>query len=199
MAITSCVTSIAKSIAPNCASPIVGGWTGRAVLIPVGDPTVAITQDGSNPRIVTAIAAAGVDPMNIVGVENFYTVPFENSNKASNGDNGQIEFTKTVSFHIPLRGAANSKDIVEPLAKSALGFIVVAEKKDKVGDGSYEVIGLLSGLKVNADGIAQDEAVSSGDVVVTMSCVESWFECTFFDTDYPTTKAAFDTLYAAVI
>lgn len=201
MAIVSCATAVAKSIQPNCTNPITGGYTGRAILIPVGEPTIAITQSSSNPRIVEAIEKADsqVDMANIIGVSNLYITPFENSNKASNGDNGVITFTKTISFHLPQRGAGIAKDIVEPLAKSALGYLCIAEKKDKVGDGSFEVIGLLQGLKVNADGVAQDEATSNGDTIITMSCVETWFEETFFDTDYATTKSAFDELYALAI
>lgn len=198
MAIVSCISAVAKSIAPNCDNPLVGGYTGRAILIPVNNPNTTITQSSSNKRIVESISATSEEtPLaNIIAVENYVTTPFEGSNKASNADGGVMEYTKTVSFQIPLRGAGNSKDIVEPLSKNPLGYIAILEKKDKVGDGSFEVVGLLQGLKVNADGISQDEATNRGAVVVTMSCVESWFECALLHTDYATTLADFETLYA---
>ena len=70
------------------------------------------------------------------------------------------------------------------------------EKKDKNGDGSYVVIGSEQGLKANADGIFRNEYENGGCVVATMSTVENFFEVTLFDTDYATTKAAFEALIA---
>jgi len=202
MAITSCLTDVAKSIAPNCNNPIVGGYTGRALLVPVSDANVTYTQLASNPRQITAITTAQSSTP-FIGIENYYITPFENTAKQSNGDNGTIEFTKTVSFHIPLRGANTSKDIVEPLVKNALGFVAILEKKDKCGNGSFEVVGFQNGLKVNADGIAQSEATSNGDIVVTMSTSESWYEVAYCKQttgetpadDYALTFAEFDALY----
>ena len=80
--------------------------------------------------------------------------------------------------------------------ESPLGYLAVLEKKDRVGDGSYEVVGYGQGLTVNPDGIVRNENENDGDIVVTMSCEEQYFETTFFDTDYATTKAAFETLMA---
>jgi hypothetical protein len=96
-----------------------------------------------------------------------------------------------------LRGADTSKDIVEPLVDSPLGYLAVLEKKDRVGDGSYEIVGYGQGLTVNPDGIMRNEKENDGDIVVTMSCEEQFFEVTLFDTDYATTKAAFETLMAS--
>jgi hypothetical protein len=42
----------------------------------------------------------------------------------------------------------------------------------------------------------RNENENGGDIVVTMSCQEQYFETTFFDTDYATTKAAFEALMA---
>ena len=52
-------------------------------------------------------------------------------------------------------------------------------------------------MTVNADGIMRNENENGGDIVVTMSTQEQYFEVTFFDTDYATTKAAFETLMAS--
>ena len=95
-----------------------------------------------------------------------------------------------------MRGAGVSKDVVEPLADAPLGYLAVLEKKDRVGDGSYEIVGYGQGLTVNPDGIMRNENENGGDIVVTMSCEEQYFETTFFDTNYATTKAAFEALMA---
>lgn len=191
MPYTSCAADVAANIAKNCAKPIVGGYTGRALLFPVDqNPTIVVNAE--NPRILTSISPSASHKC--IAVDNVFAEPFSGSQTASGADSGYMQFTKTFSFRVPLRGAGNSKDIIEPLANNALGFIAVIEKKDKVGDGSYEVVGYLDGLKANADGITRDEAANGGNVVVTMSCVENWFEVSMFDTDYATTKSAFDTL-----
>ena len=191
MAYTSCVSSIAANIAPDCANPQVGGYTGRGVLIPVGDAPVIVT-DAENPRKIKSITPA--DGKKFVAVDNVISSPFSGSNTGSNADGGTVKYVKTVSMRVPLRGADASRDIVEPLAQSALGFILIAEKRDKVGDGSFEVIGYLDGLRVNADGVTRDESANDGATTVTMSCTEPWFEVVYLDTDYSTTLEAFEGL-----
>ena len=184
-----CIEQIAGSITPNCAKPLTGGYTGRGVLIPFNAIT-ALVQDSDNPRIVTSITASTV-----VEVDNSaVTSAFTGSNKASNAESGRKQVTKTYAFRIPLRGAENSKEIVEPLLMSPLGFVAILEKKDKVGDGSYEVIGLQAGLRTNDDGLTQNEYENGGDTMVTMSCVEDWWEVSLFDTDYTTTLGIFEGL-----
>ena len=130
-------------------------------------------------------------------IDNVYPSAFNDSNTQSNADNGRFVYNKTFAFRIPLRGAGVSKDIVEPLADAPLGYLAVLEKKDRVGDGSYEIVGYGQGLTVNPDGIMRNENENGGDIVVTMSCEEQYFEVTFFDTNYATTKAAFETLMAS--
>ena len=87
-----------------------------------------------------------------------------------------------------------TEDVVEPLMDNPLGYVAIIEKKDRVGDGSYEVVGKFQALHANADGITRNEHENGGDVSVVMSCKEQYFEVTFFDTDYATTKTAFEAL-----
>lgn len=201
MAYQSCIGEVAANVAVNCSSPQVGGYTGRAVLIPysIGPK---LTQDTQNPRIIHAISIGTSD--HVIMVDNVMPSPFNGSNKQSNADNGRPSFVKTFAFRIPLRGAVVSKEIVEPILNSSQGFLCVAEKQDKVGHGSFEVIGALQPLKVNGDGITQNEAENDGDTTVTMSCRESWYEAELFvqgspetgETDYSASKAAFEALIA---
>ena len=194
MAYTSCAADIAANIAKDCSNPLVAGFTGRGVLINLSDAP-SFTISGTNPRIITAITlGAGVK---VAVVDNAaITQPFTGTTVQSTDENGMVQYTKTAVINIPLRGATTAKNIVEPLNSSALGFLLILEKKDKVGDGSYVVIGSEQGLKANADGIVRNEYENGGCVVATMSTVENFFEVTFFDTDYATTKAAFEALIA---
>lgn len=179
---TSCISEVAANVAVNCKHPQVGGYTGRAVLIPYSANPV-LTQDSQNPRIINGIAIDS--EAHVVMVDNVMPSPFDGSSKQSTAENGRPTFNKTFAFRIPLRGAQVSADIVEPLLNSAQGFLCVAEKQDKVGHGSFEVIGALQPLKVNGDGIAQNEAENDGDITATMSCTEAWFEAEL----YPATVA----------
>lgn len=194
LAYASCAGNLAANIAKDCAHPMVGGYTGRGLLIPLTN-TLTFAVDASNPRIITGITMGVGEKLAVI--DNVYPSAFNESNTQSNADNGRFVYNKTFAFRIPLRGGDVSKDIVEPLADAPLGYLAVLEKKDRVGDGSYEVVGYGQGLTVNPDGIMRNENENGGDIVVTMSCEEQFFEVTFFDTDYATTKAAFETLMAS--
>ena len=194
LAYASCAATMADNIAKDCAAPLAGGYTGRGVLIDLADaPT--LTRDGSNPRIITAITL-GVGK-NLAVIDNAFTPqPLNGSNSQSNTDDGMLKHRKTLVLTIPKRGAAASKEIVEPTYQSPLGYLAVLEKKDRNGDGSFEVVGAEQGLVANADGIVRNEYENGGCTMVTMSTNEVNFENVLFATDYETTLAAFETLLA---
>ena len=183
---------MAANIAKDCATPIVGGYTGRGVLIDIADLS-AVTQDGSNPRIITAITLRTSKKLSVVD-NAFSQQPFNGSGSQSNTDDGMMKHRKTLVLTIPKRGAKASKEIVEPTYQSPLGYIAVLEKKDRNGDGSFEVVGFEQGLQANADGIVRNEYENGGCTIVTMSTNEVNYEYSFFDTDYATTLAAFEAL-----
>lgn len=168
MAYTPCVSNVAKSIAIDCNEPIVGGYTGRAVLIPADKAEIELTNN-----IIESIGLA--TSASTIALDNVMPEAFTGSQTQSNADNGRVMYTKTLAFRIPKRGGANSVELVEPLVKYAHGFIAVLEKKDK-GIGHYEVFGAQQALRVNADGVLRDEAANGGDVQITMSCTENAFE-----------------------
>ena len=194
LAYASCAGSLAANIVKDCAHPMVGGYTGRGLLIPLTN-TLTFAVDGTNPRIITGITMGVGEKLAVI--DNVWPSAFNDSNTQSNADNGRLVYGKTFAFRIPLRGAGTSKDVVEPLTDAPLGYLAVLEKKDRVGDGSYEIVGYGQGLTVNPDGIMRNENENGGDIVVTTSCEEQFFEVTLFDTDYATTKAAFETLMAS--
>lgn len=191
MTYASCAGSLAANIAKDCSKPMTSGYTGRGLLIPLSN-TLTYAINATNPRIITSITMGASDKLAVI--DNVWPSAFDGSNTQSNADSGRTLYGKTFAFHIPLRGAGTSKDIVEPLVESPLGYLAVLEKKDRRGDGSFEIVGYCQGLTVNADGIVRNENENGGDIVVTMSCQEQYFEVTMFDTDYNTTKAAFDTM-----
>lgn len=186
-----CIYNLAAAIQSDCDNPLVAGYTGRGVLVQQ-DSISALVQSASNKRVLENITASVVFP-----VENAVVTPFDGSNTASAEDGGRVAFTKQVMFRVPQRGADASRDIIEPLVFNANGYLFIAEKKDKVGNGSFEVIGLQAPLKATADGISRNESENGGDTAVTLQCTEQWFECVFFKTDYATTLAAFNALFNA--
>ena len=194
MAYASCAATISDNIAKDCDKPLVPGYTGRGVLIDLsGNPT--ITQSGTNPRTITAVAL-GVGVKCAVIDNSFGGQPLNGTNVQSNTDDGMMKYRKTVVVQIPQRGSEISKAVVEPMSQNPLGYMAILEKKDRSGNGSFEVVGFEQGLTANEDGITRNEYENGGCTVATLSCNESMYEYAFFDTDYATTLAAFETLLA---
>ena len=192
MAYISCIENLGKSIAPNCTNPILGGYTGRALLFASldFDPTIAL----GDKRIITNIESIGDG---YIAVDNVQFVdPFTGSDKSLNTDAGFRQFKKMFSCKVPLRGTVASKGIFEAIANSIHGFVAVVEKKDKVGNGSYEVIGYEHPLYITADGYTKSEYAEGGAAVVTMETSESVEEYAFYDNiAIASTKVIFDGLF----
>lgn len=194
MAYASCAATLADNIAKDCDKPLVPGYTGRGVLIDLsGNPT--ITQDGSNPRTITAVSL-GTGVKCAVIDNSFGGQPLNGTNVQSNTDDGMMKYRKTVVVQIPQRGSEISKAVVEPMSQNPLGYMAILEKKDRSGNGSFEVVGFEQGLTANEDGITRNEYENGGCTVATLSCNESLYEYSFFDTDYATTLTAFEALLA---
>lgn len=193
---TPCSIELAKGIALDCEHALVKGFTGRALYIP-WSTNPNFTFSGTNPRVISAITlGTGVKAR---GIYMPTTDPFNGSAIASNADNGRVMFTKNLAVLIPLHGADNAKDVVEPLMKSMQGGVVIVERKDKRGYGSYVAYGLYDPMKADPASFAQNETDNGGSASLTLTCTEDFEECNFFDTDYATTKAAFDALFADAI
>lgn len=191
----SCVSNIAGNIGLDCQSPIEGGYTGRGVLIPMEAVPVP-TKDAQNPRIITAIALAS--GAKVVAVDNEGSSPFDGSSTTGNADAGFTKFVKVISVRMPERGADFAKNVIEPLVKSGRGFIGIFEKVDRVGDGSFEVIGAQSPLKVtDPSTVTRQENANGGAWVANLQSSELYAESVLFDTDYATTLAKFEALLAS--
>lgn len=188
----SCVGNIAGNIGLNCDSPISGGYTGRGVYIPM-ESVPTLTKDANNPRIVTAVALA--TGAKLVKIDNEGATPFTGSTTTGTNDNGRPQFVKTAQIMMPERGAEFAKDVAEPLVKNGRGGILILEKIDRVGDGSFEMIGTQSPAKVtDPSTVSRNEYENGGAWTATLQATEDYMEVSFFDTDYDTTLEKFEAL-----
>lgn len=190
----SCVGNIAGNIGLDCNSPISGGYTGRGVYIPM-EAAPVLTKDASNPRIVTAVALA--TGAKVAKIDNEGATPFTGSTTTGTEENGRPQFVKTAQIMMPERGAAFAKDVAEPLVKNGRGGILILEKDDRVGDGSFEMIGTQQAAKVvDPSTVVRNEYENGGAWTATLQATEDYMEVSFFDTDYETTLAKFEALLA---
>lgn len=190
----SCVGNIAGNIGLNCDSPISGGYTGRGVYIPM-ESTPTLTKDANNPRIVTAVALAS--GAKVAKIDNEGATPFTGSTTTGTNENGRPQFVKTAQIMMPERGAEFAQDVAEPLIKNGRGGILILEKIDRVGDGSFEMIGTQSPAKVtDPSTVTRNEYENGGAWTATLQATEDYMEVSFFDTDYETTLAKFEALLA---
>lgn len=189
MAFTPCLGKIAANIDQDCDNPRVAGYESIALIVNRDDiDWSAITVDSGNPRIVKTLAlnsGAGVKPYAIFN-PRVNPAPFNGTQTEFSSDANN--YTKTLQFYFEGIGGGSSKDVVEPLKSGS--YLVILQRKDHRGDGSFQIIGYQSGLVASAQ--VQDE--ETGYWLITMTTSEPSAEISFYNTDYATTKAAFDTL-----
>lgn len=185
-----CLGSIADNIAQDCDNPRVVGYETTALIFNRDDiDWSSVTVDSTNPRKVKTIAVnSGAKPY-VIYNPKVNPAPFNGTNTAFSTDNGR--YTKTLQFYFEGIGADASMNVVEPLANGS--YLVILQRKDHTGDGSFQIMGYQTGLVATAQ--VQDE--ETGYWLITMDCSEPSAEIAFFNTDYATTKSAFDTLLAS--
>lgn len=198
----SCVSEVAASVGLNCNNPIVGGYTGRAILIPIdviGNGVTFVTSQ-NEPRAIGVAIAEGTTRV-LAGIDNvMMTNPFDGSQTTATDDEGFRKFVKSFAFRIPDRGGDVAANIIEPLARGGR-YVAILEKKQRVGDGGYEVVGYRHSLRcVDPSTITRQENANGGAWSATLQCAEREAEFVFggdlTDVDnYATTKAAFDALW----
>lgn len=181
MAYTSCAAKLAANIELDCDHPIVGGYTGEGILIPLSSVTPIIVQDASNKRKIKSITIGANDK--VVFVDNVNAQPFGGSSTAGNGDSGYPEFTKTMAVKVPMRGAEVSQDVIEPIFDDPQGFLGIFPKRDRVADGGFEVIGFLNPLRGDIASLNRDESANGGAWALNLVSTESWAEVTLVGVD----------------
>lgn len=192
----SCLANLAANIAMDCEHPIVGGYTGEGILIPLSSVTPEIVQNASNPRKIESITIGESDK--VVFVDNVNSAPFAGSTTAGNADSGYPEFVKTIAVKVPMRGAKVSRDVIEPLFDDPMGFLGIFPKRDRVADGGFEVIGFLNPLRGDIASLARDESANGGAWGLNLVCTEAWAEVDLVGvgSDYATALENYEQLKA---
>lgn len=188
---TPCLGVISDNLSQDCDNPRVAGYEDIAIILNRSDiDWTAVTYDATNKRIVKSLSMIEAKTPFVVYNPRVNPAPFNGTNSTFNADNNRYD--KTVQCYYEGIGGAAAMNVVEPL--KAGSYVMLLQRKDHRGDGSFQLIGFESGLKATAQ--VQDE--ETGYWLMTMTTNEPSADVSFFDTDYATTKAAFDTLLALV-
>lgn len=189
---TPCLGSLADNITEDCDNPRISGYETTALIINRDDiDWSSVTVDSTNPRIIKTLAlnsGAGIKPY-VIYNPRVNPASFNGTQTEYSSDNDR--YSKTLQFYYVGIGANASMNVVEPLKSGS--YLVILQRKDHSGDGSFQVLGYQAGLVASTQ--VQDE--ETGYWLITMTTTEPSAEIAFFNTDYATTKSAFDTLLAS--
>ena len=194
MPLVKCAAQVAANIAMDCDNPIFAGYEDTALLINKQD-IIDYVRSATNPRHVTQITLK--TGAKVSAIYNPTTDPYDGTQDEATTDGLIPAYNKTVSFAVPRRGGEMAKDVLEPLMKNREGFVVVLAAKDKVGDGSFVIIGSETGLIGNTQTRNNIDKSTGGAWLVTLVEEGAQFaEVNIFDTDYSTSRTEFDRLLA---
>jgi len=195
MALNKCAANVAASVKQDCENPIVHGYEDVALLFNFSD--VSFVKNATNYRQKTSVVVkTGAKPFAIYNPSN---IPFADNSDAASFDGLRPSYNKTISFTIPMRGTKTAKDIVEPLLKNREGYVVILATKDRVGDGSFPIIGSEAGAVCTAQERKNADKTTGGEWKITL--VEEnapSAEICLFDTDYETSRTEFDRLLGLI-
>lgn len=188
---TPCMGVVTANLDTDCDSPRVAGYEDVALLFNRSEIDWAtVTTDANNPRIVKTLSMLEGKKPYVIYNPRVNPAPYNGTNTSFEQEANQ--YTKTVQFYYEGIGGAASLNVVEPL--KAGSYVILLQRKDHRGDGSFQLIGYQAGVTATAQ--VQDE--ETGYWLMTMTGSESFADVAFFNTDYATTKRAFDTLLATV-
>ena len=189
MAFTPC-SSLAANIASDCTKPRIRGYESIGLIFSKKNVQATI-YDATNGRIIKNLTFPATPAKSVGVIYNPRQSPAHFNGTKTEFQLESNQFKKTVQFYYEGIGGTNSHNVVEPL-KNMNDYVIILERKDKRGDGTYQVFGWESGLTATAQ--VYDE--ETGYWLITMECEEPHSELTLFDTDYETTKATFEALKA---
>lgn len=195
MAYTPCaLDSVMNNIQENCGSPAMDGVKVLGVAIARNDITAApfgATQSTANCVAAITLKAAAQTIAIEAGGENAW------ADSGSELDPATKKHTKNANFVAADYGAEISSEVLDPMVKDRDGFVVILQRKDVRGMGSFVIVGLEKGATVSAMTQNLTDAPTSGcaSLVLTETGANK-AEVNLFDTDYTTSKAEFDRLLA---
>tara|TARA_R110000803_G_scaffold149081_7_gene214553 strand:- start:2796 stop:3389 length:594 start_codon:yes stop_codon:yes gene_type:complete len=191
-----CEDKLSSDIAKNCDVKPIGGIEVNVVLIPFEDVDKATsTIDGTNDLLITNLATkSGTQGYFIEGIKQSQGASFELVKKEDSFDKFKHMFTGVVLTP----SVANKKSLSE--VSSGARYVAVVEKKWKgvTQADAFEVLGWDAGLVISemtwntkeSDGIIKF-VVASED-----GFEEPYMTKNVLETDYATTKTAFDAKFA---
>lgn len=194
MAFTPCTTAgLTANIATACDAPRIKGYEQIGLIILKSDiDLTATTVSGSNGRIIDNLALKAGKKAAVVYNTKKNPLPFNGTQTVYNRDVDQYD--KTVQFYYEGVGGAASLGVVEPLKDGDYVLILERKNKPSTGVGSFQVFGWQKGLSAGNEGGAQVQDEETGYWLITMTTQEPFAEIEWLDTNYATTKAAFDAL-----
>ena len=190
MAFTPCTSLLAANVATACSAPRIKGYEQIGVLIDRNDiDWENVTGNGRTIDILPLLANKKVA---VIYNSKKNPLPFNGTQTAYNRDANQYD--KTVQFYYEGIGGDAAKNVVEPLKDG--DYVVILERKDKNGAGSFPVFGLQKGLSCGNDGGAQVQDEETGYWLMTMTTQEPYAEIEWQKETWYATKSAFDALVA---
>ena len=196
MAFTPCTTAgLNTNVATICTEPRIKDYEqiGLAILKADIDLT-ACTVDSSNPRIIDNLALKSGKKAAVIYNSKKNPLPFNGTQTTYNRDTDHYD--KIVQFYYEGIGGDAALDVVEPLKDG--DYLIILERKHKTtaGKGTFQCFGWQKGISAGNEGGAQVQDEETGYWLMTMTTEEPWAEIEWLDTNYATTKAAFDVLSA---
>lgn len=190
----SCINKLTGNIAYDCsiANRAKSGLETKAVLINVADlDKTAITESG-----------ATVTNLSLVSGSTGYSISWikqlgSTASEVSLNDSGVDTFSHSFACRVFGQSAEDAERVKELLESE---FVVVVESKFKGTDNAdaYKIFGLENGLKMAEGSFTSLE--NDGSFIFTLKSQEGFGESypykIYLETDYATTKAKFDALFA---
>ncbi len=195
MAYTPCTTgAITGNAQQDCANPATDGLLVLGVAVAKKD-IVGIAY-GATPDLANTASAITLS-------ESAKVCVIEANGETAWADSG-YEFdpatkswTKNAIFIAPDYGASISAKVLDPMAKNSDGYVVILQRKNTRGAGSFVIIGAEKGAVVTAMTMNMTDPATSGCASVTLTETGAKKgEINLFSEDYTTTKALFDALVA---
>lgn len=191
-----CEDKLSASIVKNCDTKPVGGIEVNAVLINFDDIDKATsTLDGANDLIITNLSTfSGTAGFSLEGIKQVNGASFE----LVKNEEGFDKYKHLFAGVILTPSAANKKSLAE--IASGGRYVVVVEKKFKgtLQADAFEVLGWDVGMVIST--VVWNTKESDGIIKFELASEDAFEEPEMtrnnLETNYATTKVAFDALYA---